>query len=496
MRSRVIQPSEPSIAKSGFQPSATALQSRPNQSGILQRKCACGGASGLSGECDECRSKKKRSSLQSKLRVSTPGDIYEQEADRVAISVLSKPEKLRASEASPRIQRFADHSSVGTNAAPASVSAALASSASPLQPALRNDMEQRFGRDFSHVRVNTDAIAGQSAVDVNALAYTVGSNIVFGAGRFAPETQEGRRLLAHELTHVVQQSPATTSSYPIAGRIRDVSAGVLQRDRKEEGKDPWDNLDPSDRQEVEELYADCQNLISWLARAQQAHASVRRSDWLKGLTRTLGRIGELNSDEDIDEVSHSFNSYRRFIERNVTTYANEWAKVKRRYLDERQWLLSRAARSTDTIEAANYLDELYKQVNDWLDKGARLCLTDEEYLFLKQTLDQEKHLWVGSIRGARIRAKQLRDMLDVVTELRQSGEDAEKFVPNWMGQVGNGNGLSRSRDDARHRKRHLCGAVLSSRVRRVEAGIRKKETVRLWKLTRARSRHWKRERAW
>ena len=437
LRSGVIQAklaSGPSVAKSGFQPSVTALQLRPNQSETSERQCTCGGATGASWECDQSR-RKKRSGLQTRLKVSTPGDIYEHEADRVANSVLRKPESSLVSQASPRIQRLTDHASARTNAAPVSVSAALASSASPLNPALRRDMEQRFGHDFSRVRVHTDSVAGQSADDVNALAYTVGRNIAFGAGRFAPETQEGRRLLAHELTHVVQQGAAAANSYPIAGRIHHLSAGVLQRDRKEEGKDPWDNLDPSDRKEVEELYEDCKNLIGWLARAQQAHTSGRRSDWLKGLTRILNKIGELDSDADIDEVEHSLNSYRRFIERNVTTYANEWAKVKQRYLDERQWLLSRAARSTDTIEAANYLDELYKQVTDWLDKGATLCLTDEEYLFLKQTLDQEKHLWVGSIRGARIRAKQLRDMMDVVTELRQSGEDAEKFVPNWMGQV-------------------------------------------------------------
>ena len=436
LRSGVIQAqlaSGASVAGSGSPPSVTALQSHPNQSGILQRQCSCGGAAGISGECDTCRTK-KRSGPQTKLKVSTPGDIYEQEADRVANSVVSKPEKPLLSQAPPRIQRFADNVSVGANTAPASVSAALASSASPLKPALRQDMERRFGHNFSRVRVHTGAVAAQSADDVNALAYTVGRNIVFGAGRFAPETQEGRRLLAHELTHVVQQGPSAANNYPSAGRVH-LSAGVLQRDRKDEGKDPWDNLEPADRKQVEELYEDCKDLMGWLLRAQQGHTSGRRSDWLKGLTRILTRIGELSSDEDIDEVEHSLNSYRRFIERNVTTYANEWGKVKKRYVDERQWLLSRAARSTDTIEAANYLDELYKQVTDWLDKGATLCITDEEYLFLKQTLDQEKHLWVGSIRGARIRAKQLRDMMDVVTELRQSGEDAEKFVPNWMGQV-------------------------------------------------------------
>ena len=67
-------------------------------------------------------------------------------------------------------------------------------------------MESRFGRDFSQVRVHTDARAAQSARSVDALAYTVGRNVVFGDGQYAPHSIAGQRLLAHELTHVVQQS--------------------------------------------------------------------------------------------------------------------------------------------------------------------------------------------------------------------------------------------------------------------------------------------------
>ena len=67
-------------------------------------------------------------------------------------------------------------------------------------------MEPHFGYDFSRVRVHSDPVARQSARDVNAEAYTVGDNVVFGGGGFMPATHEGRRLLAHELTHVIQQS--------------------------------------------------------------------------------------------------------------------------------------------------------------------------------------------------------------------------------------------------------------------------------------------------
>ena len=77
--------------------------------------------------------------------------------------------------------------------------------------------EPRFGHDFSQVRVHSGGAAEQSAREVNANAYTVGQNIVFGAGRFAPDTHEGRRLLAHELTHVVQQKVGDVSAIDISG---------------------------------------------------------------------------------------------------------------------------------------------------------------------------------------------------------------------------------------------------------------------------------------
>ncbi len=187
-------------AKAASQPSFA-----PVQGGLLQRKCACGGAAGMSGECEEC-SKKKRFGLQTKLKVNEPGDIYEQEADRIADQVMATPAHHAVSGAAPRIQRFSEQSSGQVDAAPASVDQALASPGRPLEPTLRQDMEQRFGHDFSRVRVHSGAAAEQSAQEVNANAYTVGHDIVFGASRFASETQEGRRLLAHELTHVVQQS--------------------------------------------------------------------------------------------------------------------------------------------------------------------------------------------------------------------------------------------------------------------------------------------------
>jgi hypothetical protein len=173
--------------------------------GALQRKCAaCGTHTVAGGDCEDCK-KKDSLGLQTKLTVGDAGDVYEQEADRIADQVLAAPTHGAVRGAPLQIQRFAGESAGSADSAPASVEHALADSGRTLEPALRQNLEQRFGHDFSRVRVHTGTSAEQSARDVNAHAYTVGHDIVFGANRFAPRTNEGQRLIAHELTHVVQQ---------------------------------------------------------------------------------------------------------------------------------------------------------------------------------------------------------------------------------------------------------------------------------------------------
>ncbi|MBL8499013.1 MAG: DUF4157 domain-containing protein [Nitrosomonas sp.] len=155
---------------------------------------------------DEQKKKLDELPLQRKLSIGASNDPLEQEADRVADQVMAAPRHSVVNATAPHIQRFTGHASEGANAAPDSVDRVLANSGRPFEPALRQDMELRFGYDFSQVRVHTGSAAEQSAREVNANAYTVGHNIVFGVGQFAPETQNGQRLIAHELTHVVQQS--------------------------------------------------------------------------------------------------------------------------------------------------------------------------------------------------------------------------------------------------------------------------------------------------
>lgn len=82
---------------------------------------------------------------------------------------------------------------------------------SPLEPAVREEMSATLGHDFGDVRVHTDALAGTLAQAVQARAFTTGADIYFGGSEYRPASPEGRRLLTHELTHVVQQRGAPTS---------------------------------------------------------------------------------------------------------------------------------------------------------------------------------------------------------------------------------------------------------------------------------------------
>lgn len=161
------------------------------------------------------------------LNISAPHDTYEEEADAVANQVMRMPEQGVQRRCScggvasaggecatckaKRLQRMSEVSSGGGQQAPASVKKTINQSGSPLDSATRGYMENRFGRDFTNVRVHTDGEAAQSASDVAAKAYTVGENIVFGQGQYQPQSYEGKHLIAHELAHTLQQSTSPNS---------------------------------------------------------------------------------------------------------------------------------------------------------------------------------------------------------------------------------------------------------------------------------------------
>jgi hypothetical protein len=170
--------------------------------------------------------------IQAKLKVGQPGDIYEQEADRVADAVMQMPEprvlrraeeadvliqtKPLAEQITPLLQRQVDEEeeeeSVQAKARDKNPYVSLQKQlmqsrdeGSSLPEQSSAFMESRFGTDFRDVRVHTDSQATEMAKTLNAQAFTRGRDLYFGAGRYAPGTTSGDRLLAHELTHVIQQ---------------------------------------------------------------------------------------------------------------------------------------------------------------------------------------------------------------------------------------------------------------------------------------------------
>ncbi|MFL6016528.1 MAG: DUF4157 domain-containing protein [Gaiellaceae bacterium] len=115
-----------------------------------------------------------------------------------------KPDEGQKKEEDKPVQR-APASATAAQPVRANVDGGLATAGRPLEPGARRSMEARFGRDFSSVRVHDDARAAATAASIDAAAFTVGEDLVFAPGRYDPSSDEGRRLLAHELTHVVQQ---------------------------------------------------------------------------------------------------------------------------------------------------------------------------------------------------------------------------------------------------------------------------------------------------
>jgi hypothetical protein len=185
--------------------------------------------------------------LQTKLTLSAPDDPYEREAEQTADRVMRMPETLYGDRPSPlsvfparalsvqrkcsaceeeeekivqrkcsaceeeeekAVHRKADMTKAPRSSPDAAVRSALASPGQPLDLGSREYFESRFGADFSRVRVHTDSHAANAATALNAKAFTVGPNIAFAGGQYAPASAHGRRLIAHELTHVAQQGHA------------------------------------------------------------------------------------------------------------------------------------------------------------------------------------------------------------------------------------------------------------------------------------------------
>ena len=143
------------------------------------------------------------SSFSGKLGMNKPGDHYEQEANRMAEQVLARTPVSGSGDGS-------DSNSKQSRLRPTGAPSTHAGG-QPLDAGTRSFMEAGFHRDFSQIRVHTHKEAASLAGGLNARAFTMGQNIFFGEGQYTSRTREGKRLLAHELTHTVQQQTGATS---------------------------------------------------------------------------------------------------------------------------------------------------------------------------------------------------------------------------------------------------------------------------------------------
>jgi Domain of unknown function (DUF4157)/Succinylglutamate desuccinylase / Aspartoacylase family len=187
MKAAATQPSFESQPGKKDGPGPVSLSSRVTQAplfpvGLIQRKAACS----CGGDCPRCQEDSPAEIIQPKLRAS------------------SQP----------------------AGGDPSAIGSVLGSPGEPLEASTREFMEARFGHDFSAVRVHADPAASTSAIDVGAHAYTVGRHVVFGPGAYRPETNEGRRLIAHELTHTLQPQGGVLRRSAISDDIQAVFAAT------------------------------------------------------------------------------------------------------------------------------------------------------------------------------------------------------------------------------------------------------------------------------
>ena len=249
---------------------------------VLQRKCSCGSSHNHDGECEECKKKKLSlqgkpiNYLQPKLTINSPDDIYEKEADAMADKVMRMTDKetlqtqpspiniqrkckecekeekqlqrkYTESENEEKVQKQLD--STSSHAASENIETSLNSSKGlglPLPQNTREQMESAFGSNFSKVRIHNDSTAVKMNENLNAQAFTRGNDVYFNSGKYNPDSKEGKHLLAHELTHTVQQgatskkkendkntsdliqrAPASAKTVPTSLEVIDVSKGIF-----------------------------------------------------------------------------------------------------------------------------------------------------------------------------------------------------------------------------------------------------------------------------
>lgn len=267
--------------------------------------------------------------IQGKLTVGEPNDKYEQEADRVADEVMRMPEpqvqrqseedeeeemiqtKPIGDQITPLVQRQVEEEEEEIQAKAEGQTPqvtpnleseinALQGGGHSLSKETRNFFEPRFGQDFSSVRVHTDSNANQLARSINAKAFTKGKDVVFGAGEYKPESSSGKRLLGHELTHVLQQETKTILDQDIIVQ-RQIEGEREEIKRKEGGAETIEEHAKRLYLDLKQdgIYLDLKKIEEELKRTKQIEekTEVQEKQWSRfeiGLQRDFFQVTELH----------------------------------------------------------------------------------------------------------------------------------------------------------------------------------------------------------
>jgi hypothetical protein len=268
--------------------------------------------------------------IQRAPAISSPADAYEREADEVADHVMrmAQPASIHSpaqsmpgaagqaisrkcaaceDEEEKRIQPKAQPQTAAAHQdAPldaASAVSAIKHGGAPLSGDVRAYFEPRFGHDFSRVRVHADADAARGARAIRARAYTIGSDIAFAPGEYAPATTEGKRLLAHELAHVAQQGYSRQQQGPQIARKETPAAGTSDKQTPQAGpKDPAQvKRDLCIGQDVDESRARCQ-----FTDKQMIRVRIVREAALRIANRAIPAVGMPGNEENVKRLAREY----------------------------------------------------------------------------------------------------------------------------------------------------------------------------------------------
>jgi uncharacterized protein DUF4157/CDI toxin RNase A-like protein/uncharacterized protein DUF922 len=271
----------------------------------------------------------------------------------------------------------------------------------PLDDATRTFMEPRFGHDFGRVRVHTGDVAAQSASSARSLAFTVGSDIVFGAGQYAPQTESGRHLLAHELTHVVQQS-----SGPVAGTT--IGHGVTI-------SDPSDSYEQAAETNARAIMSGQQALSSAPAATKQTQSQVQRwtnplvtlksdaeliEDGADGDLQAIKKITDFSAATDDQKISMIKTLLDQFwvgprdesaLERIWKSFGDRVFTIASAHVDLWTQSADRGAELLDEVplahlKAIEFPDDVKEVVSTYLQRNHDLARSQMEHLFTPEEI--------------------------------------------------------------------------------------------------------------